>query len=80
MSREPCRISDDPSYDYSDYVEGKGYYAPYDEGDPDAAYDEWRDQNPRELKTGSLDPFLTSHDGDIHANDSTLCSNKGAKS
>ena len=22
-----CRITDDPSYDYSDYCEGKGYYA-----------------------------------------------------
>ena len=29
MSREPCRVSDDPSYDYSDYCEGKGYYEPY---------------------------------------------------
>ena len=26
MNREPCRIDDDPSYDYSDYCEGKGYY------------------------------------------------------
>ena len=24
-----CRITDDPSYDYSDYCEGKGAYAPY---------------------------------------------------
>jgi hypothetical protein len=22
-----CRITDDPSYDYSDYCEGRGYYA-----------------------------------------------------
>jgi hypothetical protein len=26
-----CRITDDPSYDYSDYCEGKGAYAPYEE-------------------------------------------------
>jgi hypothetical protein len=23
----PCRYTDDSSYDYSDYFEGKGYYA-----------------------------------------------------
>ena len=26
-----CRITDDPSYDYSDYCEGKGYYTPYED-------------------------------------------------
>ena len=26
-----CRITDDPSYDYSDYCEGRGYYAPYED-------------------------------------------------
>ena len=36
MGREYCRIDDDPSYDYSDYGEGRGYYRsyvekPYDE-------------------------------------------------
>lgn len=31
MNREPCRISDDPSYDYSDYEEQTGYYKPYEE-------------------------------------------------
>ena len=31
--REYCRIDDDPSYDYSDYDEGKGYYKPYDDND-----------------------------------------------
>ena len=31
--REYCRIDDDPSYDYSDYVEQKGYYKPYDDDD-----------------------------------------------
>lgn len=64
MNPEPCRIDDDPSYDYSDYCEGKGYYEPYKEADPNAAYDEWREQNPREPKTGSLNPYLKSHDGD----------------
>lgn len=24
-----CRVTDDPSYDRSDYEEGRGYYAPY---------------------------------------------------
>jgi len=27
MSRMPCRVSDDPFYDYSDYIEGQGVYA-----------------------------------------------------
>ena len=27
MSRMPCRVTDDPYYDYSDYVEQKGVYA-----------------------------------------------------
>ena len=26
MNRMPCRVSDDPSYDYSDYIEEDGYY------------------------------------------------------
>ena len=26
MSRMPCRVSDDPFYDYSDYIEGQGVY------------------------------------------------------
>jgi hypothetical protein len=33
--RDYCRIDDDPSYDYSDYDEGKGYYKPYEEDDYD---------------------------------------------
>lgn len=28
MNREPCRVSDDPSFDYSDFIEQKGYYTP----------------------------------------------------
>jgi len=35
MSREYCRVDDDPSYDYSDYDEQKGYYEPYKEIEPD---------------------------------------------
>ena len=31
--RDYCRVDDDPSYDYSDYDEGKGYYKPYDNND-----------------------------------------------
>ena len=68
MNREPCRVSDDPSYDYSDYCEGKGYYEPYrdDEANADAEYDQWREENPRpsELPKGALDPFITPHEGD----------------
>ena len=33
MSREYCRVDDDPSYDYSDYVEQRGYYEPYKEAE-----------------------------------------------
>ena len=35
MNREYCRVDDDPSYDYSDYDEQKGYYEPYKEEEPD---------------------------------------------
>jgi len=63
MSREPCRIDDDPSYDYSDYCEGKGVYAPMREEDPDAEYDAWKSDQPERTK-GSLDPFLTPNVGD----------------
>lgn len=68
MNREPCRISDDPSYDYSDYCEGKGYYEPYrdDDHNADAEYDEWREENPRpELAKGPLDQLITPNEGDL---------------
>jgi hypothetical protein len=61
MNREPCRIDDDPSYDYSDYEESKGYYKEKPEPNPDDAYDDWRAQNPRKETTpaaGSLDSLL----------------------
>jgi hypothetical protein len=35
MSREYCRVDDDPSYDYSDYEEQKGYYESHKEEEPD---------------------------------------------
>jgi len=31
----PCRYTDDSSYDYSDYFEGKGYYAQTHDDDDD---------------------------------------------
>ncbi len=67
MSREPCRISDDPSYDYSDYEEGKGYYQERSEPNPDDAYDDWRQTQTRNPKTGSLEPLITPHVGDKDA-------------
>ena len=54
MSREPCRISDDPYYDYSDYVEQRGVYSTREEDDSDAEYEEWRANQTRNPKTGSL--------------------------
>jgi hypothetical protein len=41
-----CRITDDPSYDYSDYCEGKGAYAPYEEDyrtEPEDDPENWED-------------------------------------
>ena len=35
MSREYCRVDDDPSYDYSDYEDSTGYYTPYDDREVD---------------------------------------------
>ncbi len=35
MSREYCRVEDDPSYDYSDYEDNTGYYTPYDSREVD---------------------------------------------
>ena len=64
MNREPCRISDDPYYDYSDYEEGRGVYSTYREEDPDEAYDRWKEQQPERPKLGSLDPLITPHVGD----------------
>jgi hypothetical protein len=41
-----CRITDDPSYDYSDYCEGKGAYAPYEADhitEPEDDPENWED-------------------------------------
>lgn len=41
-----CRITDDPSYDYSDYCEGKGAYAPYADDhrtEPEDDPENWED-------------------------------------
>ena len=35
MSREYCKVDDDPSYDYSDYEDKTGYYTPYDSREVD---------------------------------------------
>ena len=66
MNREPCRIDDDPSYDYSDYCEGKGDYKEKPERDPDELRDEailnltddddWNHVPSRNI--GSLDPLI----------------------
>ena len=50
-----CRITDDPSYDYSDYCEGKGYYAPYE--------DDHRTE-PEELEDSYLYPPMTQQEID----------------
>jgi len=40
MSKMPCSVTDDPSFDYSDYVEGEGVYAPIKEEHDDPAEEE----------------------------------------
>lgn len=70
MNREPCRVSDDPYYDYSDYIEQRGVYSTRKEDDSDDAYNEWRLNNPRKEPApaaGSLDPLITPHVGDKDA-------------
>ena len=39
MSRMPCSVTDDPSFDYSDYYEGKGYYATNEQDDDEDNHD-----------------------------------------
>ena len=38
-----CRITDDPSYDYSDYCEGKGYYKDDYRTEPEDDPENWED-------------------------------------
>lgn len=42
--RMPCRITDDPSYDYSHFEEGTGPYKQHEEEDCFDAYREQRDR------------------------------------
>jgi len=54
MNREYCRVDDDPSYDYSDYVEQRGYYEPYkeaEEPDYDPIDEEEMRERIKEVKT-----------------------------
>ena len=53
------RYEDDRSYDYSDYVEGKGYYEPYREKEPDydpIEHEEMRERL-KEVKTRLGDKY-----------------------
>jgi len=43
-NRMPCRITDNPFYDYSDWEEGEGVYKQPREEDPDEAYDRQRQE------------------------------------
>ena len=58
MNRMPCSITDGPKYDDDDFK------TPTYEPDPDAAYDEWRETQIRNPKTGNLEPLITPHVGD----------------
>jgi len=44
--KEFCRITDDPSYDYSDFVDGRGFYN--DESRDDDRADELHDERRQE--------------------------------
>lgn len=57
-----CRVTDDPSFDASDYFEGKGYYAQKLEPNPDDA---------RDIQltiSANRDPRTTPLSGDKHEN------------
>lgn len=56
-----CRITDDSSYDYSDYCEGKGYYAPYREDHRTEPEDDYY-YDPDELDDAHLYPPMTPED------------------
>lgn len=69
MNRMPCRATDDPYSDYSDWLDGKGVFAAVTEEDPDAdrdaqiAKDDWLFNA---LKS-SLDPYIATLEGDANA-------------
>lgn len=62
MNREPCRVSDDPSYDYSDYIENEGVYAQPLQENPDDAYDTYIFN--KSFQTPQSKP--STHTGDTH--------------
>lgn len=62
MNRMPCRISDDPYSDYSDFIEQKGVYKQYIEADPD--YERDTQLNKKLVLNTSLEPLITPHVGD----------------
>ena len=64
MNKQPCRITDDPYYDYSDYIEGEGVYSHVDEDDrSDAAYDEYiQDKLDKEALNSTWDPVNLTPD------------------
>ncbi len=62
MNRMPCRISDDPYSDYSDFIEQKGVYKQYIEADPD--YERDTQLNKKLVLNTSFEPLITPHVGD----------------
>lgn len=71
MSKMPCSVTDDPSYDYSDYIEGKGVYEPYegeydDPAKEDTVYIEWDMQ--KQDAESIFDQIIKATSGDKDAN------------
>lgn len=62
MNRMPCRISDDPYSDYSDFIEQEGVYKQYIEFNPDDERDAQLDR--QFILNTSLEPLITPHVGD----------------
>ena len=69
MSRMPCRNTDDPYSDYSDWLDGEGVFAPVTEGDPDADRDAQTEADDWLFNTlkSSLDPYIAALKGDANA-------------
>jgi len=71
MSKMPCSVTDDPSFDYSDYVEDEGVYAPakeeYDNPtEEDTVFIEW-DMQTQDAKS-IFDQITKATSGDNDAN------------
>lgn len=63
MAKEPCRITDDPYYDYSDYIEGTGVYSHRDDDDEDEAYERYRQEEiDKEALNSTWDPVNLTPD------------------